>query len=206
MKFLKVLGGILLALIIGLVILVLVCANHPELTEKIAGFLYPDRYRIEETESGMGEGESGAEDKRDGAGNPERNAAADSQPAVSEDVFSGGQNEERENAPEQEKGAPAAGKEGLAENIRPEYIAPDEAELTIPEKVSGRNGYQQVQGEAEQVDDEAAKALENQLGPGQTGDGLSFDALFYPYYEMLDEQGSLCAGGGSGSGQTADGF
>lgn len=189
MKFLKVLGGILLALIIGLVILVLVCANHPELTEKIAGFLYPDRYRIEETESGMGEGESGAEDKRDGAGNPERNAAADSQPAVSEDVFSGGQNEERENAPEQEKGAPAAGKEGLAENIRPEYIAPDEAELTIPEKVSGRNGYQQVQGEAEQVDDEAAKALENQLGPGQTGDGLSFDALFYPYYEMLDEQG-----------------
>ena len=32
MKFLKILGGILLALIIGLVVLVLVCANNPELT------------------------------------------------------------------------------------------------------------------------------------------------------------------------------
>ena len=62
MKFLKVLGGILLALIIGLVVLVLVCANNPELTEKIAEFLYPDRYETAGTESGTenpGDGSAG---------------------------------------------------------------------------------------------------------------------------------------------------
>lgn len=189
MKFLKVLGGILLALIIGLVILVLVCANNPELSEKIAGFLYPEQYGTEETESGRGGALSGEEGAESGAGKTEESAEAAGYggPASSETGFSGGQSQEE--APGQEQAAADAGKEGLAENIRPEYIAPDEAELIIPEKVAGRNGYQQVQDEAEQVDDEAARALENQLGPGQTGDGLSFDPLFYPYYEMLDEQG-----------------
>ena len=74
MKFLKVLGGILLALIIGLVVLVLVCADNPELTEKIAEFLYPDRYNIAGTESGTGEIKEGAENVRGGAGRTEGNA------------------------------------------------------------------------------------------------------------------------------------
>ncbi|MEY8322522.1 transglutaminase domain-containing protein [Lachnospiraceae bacterium 54-11] len=179
MKFLKILGGILLALIIGLVVLVLVCANNPELTEKIAEFLYPDRYETAGTESGT-------ENPGDGsAGNADSDASA-----LSQGILLGEPDRGNGNAARQEgSSAGNAGKEGIAENIRPEYIAPDEAELMVPEKVSGRNGYQQIQSEAEQVDDESAKALESSLGPGQTGDGLSFDPLFYPYYEMLDEQG-----------------
>ena len=74
MKFLKILGGILLALIIGLVILVLVCANNPELTEKIAEVLYPDRYKIAGTESGTGEIKEDSENAGDRDGWTEGNA------------------------------------------------------------------------------------------------------------------------------------
>lgn len=180
-KLLKALGCLLLILFIGFVVLVLVCAYNPGLTEKIARFLYPDEYQMEETE---GEAESHDIWSEGGAGeleNPEGGI-------LPEPVFAGGQDLENEDSMGQGSEADM-GREGLAEDVRPEYIAPEDTELVVPEKVAGRSGYRQIEDEAEQVDDEVAKQLENQLGVGQTGDGLSFDPLFYPYYEMLDEQG-----------------
>ena len=79
--------------------------------------------------------------------------------------------------------------DGLAENIYPEYIPPRQSDITVPEQVSGRTGYQQIQEERQQIEDEEARLLENQLTHGQTGDGLIFDAVYYPYYGMLDEKG-----------------
>ena len=69
------------------------------------------------------------------------------------------------------------------------YIKPDTADVRVPEQVAGRNGLKPVEEEKEQVGDKEADRLEKQLGTGETGDGLTFDPVFYPYYQMLDETG-----------------
>lgn len=68
-------------------------------------------------------------------------------------------------------------------------MPPSQAEIIIPENVAGRNGYQRIQDDQEQVDDTTAERLQRQLDIGYTGDGLEFDAVYYPYYAMLDERG-----------------
>ena len=78
---------------------------------------------------------------------------------------------------------------GLRDDNKATYIAPDEAEIVAPDKVSGMNGYQQIEGDAKQVGDDDANDIQNQLGLGFTGDGLTFDAVYYPYYHMLDDTG-----------------
>ena len=77
----------------------------------------------------------------------------------------------------------------IAETVTSGYILPDRDNIVIPENVSGRNGYQEVQEEREQVDDETAEVLQSRLDVGNTGDELEFDALYYPYYAMLDDKG-----------------
>lgn len=49
------------------------------------------------------------------------------------------------------------------------------------------NGYMPVQGENEQVTDGISISLPGMTGRGETGDDLSFDTEYYPYYGMLDE-------------------
>ena len=78
---------------------------------------------------------------------------------------------------------------GLRSDKSAEYIAPDESEIVVPDNVSGRSGYQQIEGEAQQIDDTAADDIQNQLDFGYTGDGLVFDPVYYPYYDMLDNTG-----------------
>lgn len=68
-------------------------------------------------------------------------------------------------------------------------MPPDQSGIVIPENVSGRNDYQQIQDEQEQIEEEAAEQLQSQLDTGYTGDGLEFDETYYPYYAMLDEKG-----------------
>ncbi len=89
-----------------------------------------------------------------------------------------------EDASHQEKGVLRA---GLAEGDPGQYFQAQP--LEVPEAVSGRNGYQPVQGSGQQVDGEGRKKLQNELGVGETGDGLAFSDRFYPYYQMLDEKG-----------------
>lgn len=78
---------------------------------------------------------------------------------------------------------------GIAESAVSDYILPEQSEIVVPENVLGRNGYQQIQGNGEQIDDEAAKELQNQIDAGYTGDGLDFNSVWYPYYAMLDDRG-----------------
>ena len=68
------------------------------------------------------------------------------------------------------------------------YIQPNQSELYIPDKVAGRSGYQPIKDEGRQIEEEEAEELAGQIGPGNTGDGLSFDSRFYPYYAMLGEK------------------
>lgn len=185
MKVLKGIGIFLLSVFALFTALVLICAVNPDVTDALAKFLYPDSYGQTASRTDMpGEGGSGVA--------PEKTEAV--YPAAEE----GGAAEVNEinaeaNEINIEESMPAEGQEtgteGLDENIRPQYISPDQSELTVPEGVSGRNGYQQIRDEREQIEDEAAEALKEQIGTGDTGDGLIFDAVFYPYYGMLDEKG-----------------
>lgn len=177
MKILKKIGVCLLFLFSLFSALVIVCAFRPDVTDAIAEFLYPDRHQTEITvtaEKNDSDTESGTEAPYDAMG-----AEAQDQEQSADTRMQG----------YEEQPAETAGEAGLIENISPEYISPEQSDVLVPENVSGRNGYQQVQDEREQIEDEAAKTLENQLGVGETGDGLIFDAVFYPYYGMLDEKG-----------------
>lgn len=79
--------------------------------------------------------------------------------------------------------------DGLRSDNSRDYIAPDESDITAPSEVAGKNGYKQIQGDEQQIDDRTADDIQNQLDFGNTGDGLNFDALYYPYYAMLDDTG-----------------
>lgn len=78
---------------------------------------------------------------------------------------------------------------GLRSDNTADYIAPDEAEIVVPDNVSGKSGYRQIEGEAKEIDDDAADDIQSQLDFGYLGDGLQFDAIYYPYYNMLDDTG-----------------
>ncbi len=61
--------------------------------------------------------------------------------------------------------------------------------LRIPEKVSEKNGYQDIVGQTNSIGDLEARELMDTLGPGNTGSELVFDKRLYPYFDMLDEIG-----------------
>lgn len=61
--------------------------------------------------------------------------------------------------------------------------------IIVPPGVEGRSGYQPVREESSEIDDAEAEEIQKELGVGETGDGLTFDLWFYPYYAMLDEPG-----------------
>lgn len=179
MKFLKGIGIFLLSIFALLTALVLICAARPDVTDALAKFLYPDSYeQAAAWADTSGEGGSSEAPEEPEAAYPaaEREGAA---PEADETGI------EESMHPEQQE----TGTEGLDESIRPQYISPDQQALTVPDAVSGKNGYQQIQDESRQIEDAAAEALQEQIGTGNTGDGLIFDTVFYPYYGMLDEKG-----------------
>lgn len=67
------------------------------------------------------------------------------------------------------------------------YVAPALDQLQIPEDVGGKTGFTPIQPEEKEIPDRDAQNLEETLGSGETGDGLSFSAEEYPYYQMLSE-------------------
>lgn len=92
---------------------------------------------------------------------------------------------------EEQGKVPAAGNEDAGTDSASDaasYIQPNQSELYIPDRVAGRNGYQPIRDEGHQIEEEEAQELEQQIGVGNTGDGLTFDPLFYPYYAMLGEK------------------
>lgn len=158
----------MLTLLVGFV---LVCAFRPDVAKAVAQFLYPEQERDIVTEiRDMPKTDTFFyHDQSD-----DDTGALDAGPGGTEDFEAVNGGEDRQ---------------GLGENVTAEYIPPSQAEIVIPENVSGKNGYQQIQDEQEQVDDITAEQLQTQLDTGYTGDGLTFDTVYYPYYAMLDEKG-----------------
>lgn len=61
--------------------------------------------------------------------------------------------------------------------------------ITAPKEVEGKNGYEPVKDASSVIDDVEAKQLLTEIDTGRTGDDLTFDPRFYPYYYMLDYKG-----------------
>ena len=165
MRFIRRLMYFIAALSAILSIFIIVCAYRPDITDKIAAFLYPEQKPVEMVT----------------AENSQQQEAV-SYPA--EDI-------KRESTDEKAEGygTDTLGSDAIAESVVSDYVLPEQSEIVVPENVSGRNGYQQVQENSEQIDDEAAGELQNYLDTGYAGDGLDFDAVRHPYYAMLDNRG-----------------
>jgi len=174
-KFFKGLLSIIMLMSALLMALLFVCAWNPEITDRIAGILYPDSGAEAPADAGIGETETSAE-----PGTGEAETARAGQDASPGD---GAEQPEAEEAAQTESD-PGAGAEKPSA-----YIPPEKSELTVPEAVAGKNGYQEIRGNDSEIEETEAEELENRLDVGETGDGLTFDPLFYPYYDMLDGNG-----------------
>ena len=162
-----------------LCVFIIVCAFRPDITEKIETMLYSG----EESKAAVGMTSDSGNDAeaRIVVSRPEDTAGADTLDYGEENTETAGE--------ESEAGSRNGEADEVLEGNSADYIAPDESDIIVPEQVAGRSGYRQVQDDAQQVDDSVAGDIQNRLDAGYTGDGLDFDAVYYPYYAMLDDKG-----------------
>lgn len=69
------------------------------------------------------------------------------------------------------------------------YEPPAQSGVSVPEAVNGKSGYQPITEKSEELPSTEGEEYISNLSYGETGDNLSFDSVFYPYYQMLDERG-----------------
>ena len=182
MKILKkiVIGiGILALLLCGLIVL---CAINPDIEKKLAS-LVPQK---EETvEPALSDPEIAIE---------EEITARQAKEGVSENGIPEGTTEEKPGASgetyevigpqDSAKNTPGNNNKGVNG-----YEIPSELDVQVPTEVSGKGGYQPITENTQQLGPGSGGENNTNLGYGETGDGLTFDAVFYPYYQMLDEKG-----------------
>lgn len=167
MKILRRFLYFLLVLSILITGLIMICALNPGVTRAIAGVLYPDR-------------SAGSDQAVSAQADPES-----AQVPLPEETPEELSSELPDPLPD-ELQTEAYEDAGKRIGQSSDYIPPEQSSIVIPEEVSGRNGYQQVEEKQEQIDEGRAEELRQLLDTGHTGDGSEFDARFYPYYAMLD--------------------
>ena len=154
----KIIKAILsfIAIIFGLItLIILLLAIRPDLSEKIAGFLYPDQQQTTDITTLDTANES--DTTKTVSDNQMENTLPNDTDIVS-------------SVSEEEK-----------------YVVPEETVTTAPAEVAGKNGFVPVTETTTQVDDAKGQQISDTLGYGETGEGLEFDSLYYPYYAMLSE-------------------
>lgn len=165
--------GIIAALLCALILL---CAANPNITDKLAGLFSPND-QLTEPENSVNQMVEVSEETEDTVPVAEEEDNTDASPNkqisnVSADSTASDQNGETE---------VVRGSNG--------YEVPSEADVVVPEAVNGKAGYQPITEKSEELPDAEGGEYTSDLGYGETGDGLSFDAAFYPYYHMLDAKG-----------------
>lgn len=178
MKVIRRILYVIAVLFAMLCVFIIVCAFRPDITEKVEAMLYSGK-KSEMAVATASDSENDAETQ-----------IVVSQPEDAADADVLDYEEDTEMADE-ESGAEIVN--GEADEVlggnKADYIAPNESDIVVPEQVAGRSGYRQVQDDAQQVDDSIAGDIQNRLDVGYTGDGLDFNAVYYPYYAMLDDKG-----------------
>ena len=188
MKILRRILYCILAFVILLCGLILLCALKPEITESIVNSMnlnrreevYQGKENISMPESYVLKPETAAPMQEAGGEQVQDKDSLEQEQVQDKD------------SPEQEPGNSSlteTANEGLASDTSSEYLPPSQSEIVIPKEVSGKSGYQEIQDKQEQVDEKEADRLQKQLDVGNTGDELTFDPVYYPYYNMLDETG-----------------
>lgn len=168
MKILKkivLLFGILIGLLCALILL---CAANPDITGKLANLVGQEKEEAEEDDV--------PEEAEEQESPPTAEETEDE--TVWEVVMPDEPEREYTGASQPTKAKGAGG-----------YEIPSEADVIVPEAVTGKAGYQPITETSEEVPYSEDGEYVSPLGYGETGDGLSFDAAFYPYYQMLDEKG-----------------
>ena len=66
------------------------------------------------------------------------------------------------------------------------YVVPVKEDISVPEDVKGKNGYQGIRENTSEIGDQEAENLAEELGNGELGEDLQFYDLYYPYYAMLN--------------------
>lgn len=192
MKILKniVLGiGVLTALLCAFI---LMCAVNPNLTESLSSMLARDGRSRKETVKE----EEFQEPSRDVYGweeNEEETLQVSEESDDTPEVIS--DTEENESRTQQQtenetspRGSSGARYESDVKGTNG-YEPPAELDIKVPEAVSGKSGYQPITEKSEELPGAEGGEYTSDLGYGELGDGLSFDPVFYPYYQMLEPKG-----------------
>ncbi|MBQ7680533.1 MAG: hypothetical protein IJT34_11865 [Butyrivibrio sp.] len=96
--------------------------------------------------------------------------------------------DDQQNGPLSETELELLKRAGLQKDLQIDYLRPSEVYIETPSHVE-TGGYISLAGTYETVDPIRADELRESATVGNTGDGLVFDALYYPYYQMLDNVG-----------------
>lgn len=180
-KMMAVLGGMVALLLL----LILLCHMNPGLAEKIGSMFPKKEQTVSDTIEAQDNPDSG--DAASDVGDPaEMNSESVPQPGILLP-------EKIENILEEPAGT-SDGQgmipEGLApEHITTEYTPPEDESLDVPSILSGLTGYEPIADTGSEITEPEAEQLKDELGYGNTGEGLTFDETMYPYYQMLDETG-----------------
>ena len=134
MKFIKKLMYIILVLLALGCAFVLVCSFNPDITKKVAALLYPEMQELAEAAEDnldIGQGQDVVKDTIQESETPfyvpERADQEHIWEADEPDIMD------------------TSNSNSIAETVTSGYILPDRDNIVIPENVSGRNGYQEVQ-------------------------------------------------------------
>lgn len=180
-KILKGIGCGLLLLFVMLVALIMLCAARPELSDRIAERLHINALADRPDDL------AAAETLTDGIGTePGTDVSSNWIPAS--DIDEDHDDNDTENNT-QSSGNSTAGIENVRTNTAYNYDNPQFSRISVPSTVAGKAGYQPVQDNSSEIEEEEADRLRSYLSVGETGDGLTFDSLYYPYYSMLDSRG-----------------
>lgn len=199
MKILSRILFFIAGLVVLLVGLILMCAYNPDMTDRIKNILYTQESEEPESEEFSAPETEESDDKENPAAAEEETAGGDNRQGDSDGNGSQGNggtggSQSIGNSGGQEPGYQGntdtnTDKAAIWNDLTAEYIQPNKSGVAAPKNVAGKNGYRQIVEEREQVNEDTAQRLQNQLGLGDTGDGLEFDTRFYPYYDMLDDTG-----------------
>lgn len=177
MKWIKRLLILLIILLIWVTAIVAYCAYDPDMTQRIADTLYGKKSSTARTDYFDPELDKYMAELRENVTLP------------AEALDMGNTSLAPEHTDETISDADTPAKKDEADDNDPEkhveYIAPKPADIKVPDSVSGKSGYEPVKETAREVGDDEPK----QENPGFTGDDLTFDPLYYPYYQMLDDKG-----------------
>lgn len=179
-NFIKFILSLIIILTSLLGCVVALCVIDPTLADDIAAILYKDK-----TIKAPYEGDTSLLNDSEGSGYTPSVGNTVKAPEVQEAAESP-ENRSVSATPQYTKGLDDA----IAGNApEPSYITPSRDQLNIPQEMKGRSDYQTIVVNEAQVEDDSAAVLKRALDVGETGDGLSFDPLFYPYYNMLNDTG-----------------